>query len=121
MQKILTIFLAAALLLTCSGCKARPSGGDGMPEAPAYGDLDRVDTQKNPILTKYAEGNFIKAENGKLSLKEGEKEHVFTLTARAEKDIEVLGIQKGDRMIVNFNILEDGTEEAESLEKILSE
>ncbi len=122
MQKILMISLAAALLLTCAGCKARLSGEAGPEETtPAYGDLPRVDGLHNPILTKYAEGSFIKAENGELYLDEKGEEHVFALSARAEKDVQALGFAEGDRMIVNYNILEDGTEEAESLEKILSE
>lgn len=94
------------------------AGGDATPTpTPAQ----RVDVHHNPILTEYAEGTFIRTEDGKLILDENGAPHAFTLSARAANDVTALEIQEGTRIIVNYNILADGTEEAESLEKILAE
>lgn len=127
MRKIVLAALLAALVCTAAGCNAKRTTGGLMPgaesgeQAPTATPVERVDTLNNPILTEYAEGTFIKAEDGKLRIDENGVPHEFTLSARAANDVTVLEIQEGNRIIVNYNILEDGTEEAESLEKILSE
>jgi len=45
----------------------------------------------------------------------------FYLSGRAANDITSLGIRQGTRIIVNYNVREDGTREAESIEKIVAE
>ncbi len=127
MRKIIPAVLAMALVCSAAGCNAKRSTGGLVPGAenaenePTHTPVQRVDAQYNPILTEYAEGAFIRAEDGKLFLDESGVPHEFTLSARAANDVTALDISEGTRIIVNYNILADGTEEAESLEKILSE
>ena len=125
MQKLLLATLLAALVCTSAGCNARRTVGDLKPDGEEKTETqvqpERVDGLHNPILTKYAEGDFAKVENGKLYVDENGTTRAFSLSERAKKDIQVLGVGAGSRIIVNYNVLADGTEEAESLEKILSE
>ncbi len=125
MRKILIVTLLAAFVFMGTGCNTRRTIGDLTPDGGEQTKTekqpDRVDGLQNPILTKYAEGNFVKRENGKLYVDENGTTRTFSLSERAGKDIQVLGLQEGNRIIVNYNVLEDGSEEAESLEKILSE
>jgi len=59
--------------------------------------------------------------DGKLVIEDAGKTRVFLLTERAARDVTSLGIGKGMRVIVNYNTLADGGEEAESVEKIIVE
>ncbi len=143
MQKIILAALVAALVCTTAGCKPKqtadgvPSPGveSAQPQATSTAEetgaptvapepttpLPRVDVMGNPIETGYAEGTFVKIEDERLFLDENGKERQFALTERAKNAVSVLGIGEGARIIVNFNTLEDGTEEAESIEKIIVE
>lgn len=127
MQKIQAVLLAALLLCAAGGC-ARQTESTPSPTPPAAAETPvptepvvRKDVLGNLIQTSYAEGTFSEIVDGKLIVEENGKTRVFLLTERAARDVTSLGIEKGMRVIINYNVLEDGGEEAESVEKIILE
>ena len=119
MHKTWVALTICAVLL--SGCNVHKIPGDAPTNTPeATNMLPRFDVAGNIITTVYAEGEFIKAEEGVLYMTEKGEERRFRLSARAEKDIEVLEITEGTKIIVNYNRVDEGQEaEAISLEKLL--
>lgn len=125
MYKIWAALTVCAVLL--SGCNVHKIPGDAPTNTPEATNkptptnmLPRLDVSGNIITTIYAEGEFIKAEEGVLYMTEKGKERTFRLSARAEKDITALKITEGTKIIVNYNRVDEGQEaEALSLEKLL--
>ena len=133
MYKFLTVTVLLLSLLSISGCKKNVPQGELSPttgqetQTPTQAGTTeatqppkRVNVIGEEITTGYADGTFKKVENGTLIIDCNGTERAFLLTPRAERDISVLEIGEGQRIIVNFNVKE-GAEEAESIEKILSE
>lgn len=129
MYKFLTVTVLLLSLLSVSGCKKNAPQGEPSPTAGQETQAGTTETTQPPkrvnvlgeeITTGYADGSFKKVENGTLFVDCNGTERSFLLTPRAEKDISALEIGEGQRIIVNFNVKE-GVEEAESIEKILSE
>ncbi len=127
MQTIRLAALAAALLCTATGCSKTTAPPPG--ESPAVQEAapqpteppKRADLLGNPILTSYAEGEFSEEADGKLIMHTDAGTREFLLTERSKNDIVSLDIRPGTRIIVNYNVLEDGSEEAESLEVLIEE
>lgn len=119
MNKIWAALTVCTVLLT--GCNVHKIPGGTAENTPAPTNiLPRMDVAGNIITTVYAEGEFVKAEGGVLFMTENGEEKRFRLSARAEKDIEALGITEGTEIIVNYNRVDEGQEaEAISLEKLL--
>ncbi len=119
MYKIWAALTVCAVLLT--GCNVQKIPGDAPAATPEPTNiLPRLDVSGNIITTVYAEGEFIKAEEGILFMTEKGKERKFRLSPRAEKDITVLKITEGTKIIVNYNRVDEGQEAvALSLEKLL--
>lgn len=133
MHKILTVVILLMTVISLPGCK---KNGAPAPtpntqketqtptENQPIGETKpskRVDVLGNEITSGYADGTFQKAESGMLYVDCNGEERTFRLSARAEKEISVLEIGEGQRIIVNFGTNGDGVEEAESIEKIISE
>ena len=118
-----------AMVFVLAGCNVQKIPNQAEGNAPAITPsatpgatnfLPRLDVSGNIITTVYAEGVFIKAEDGTLFMTENGKERKFILSARAEKDITALKITEGTKIIVNYNRVDEGQEaEALSLEKLL--
>ncbi len=127
MQKRILALLMTALLCTVTGCNVKkitdetPGAAQSAEKTATAQPLRREDALGNPVRTMYAEGAFVSAEAGKLIVEVDGTPREFSLSQRATNDVSGLGIVAGTRLIVNYNVLEDGTEEAESLEKIIAE
>ena len=124
MKRWMLAFLAAVLCL--SGCNVQkiekgeeaPKETGAAVETPA---LPRKDITGAIIETGYADGVLVEVKGGSLHLEKDGKVQMFVLTKRAETDLQTLEIKIGDRMIVNFEPMEDGRQMAVSLEKIIEE
>lgn len=126
MQIIRWAALMAALLCTAAGCSKTEAPSSVSPAVQETAPVPteppkREDLLGNPILTSYAEGTFSEKADGKLIMQTDAGTRIFLLTERSANDIDSLGIRQGTRIIVNYNVLEDGSEEAESLEVLLEE
>lgn len=114
--------LSVALVLILSGCNIQKIPAEVPPATtePTPTIPPRKDLSGNIITTLYAEGVFVKTENGMLYMTENETEKQFRLSARAEKNISALGISEGTKIIVNYDGVGEGeVAEAISVEKIL--
>lgn len=127
MQKIILAVLTATLLCTAAGCNVvKMDNGAGSavksPETTASAKpLRREDMLGNPVQTEYVDGTFVSADGGQLTVETADGNRNFSMSERATNDVSALGFTAGTRLIVNYNVLADGTEEAESLEKIVAE
>ena len=115
MKKILFGVAAFLLLCTMTGCNVKYIPA----ETPSPSPVELTEGLKP--AGAYVEGILTKVEDGKLYVDEAGKERVFTLSPRAENDMQVLEIVPENQIIVNIGRLKDGTPVAESLEKISAE
>ncbi len=124
MKRWMGVALAAVICL--SGCNLQKTeGGEAVPQntqaAQNTPQPPRKDVLGNPIETGYAEGALVENKAGTIKIKAEEGEKLFFLSKRAETDFQALQIKAGDRIIVNFEPMEDGRYLAVSLEKIIEE
>ena len=111
-----TYALMAAALILISGCGRIVKNAPAPSATPAP---KRKDITGNAILESKARGTVKTVSDTEIVVQEEEKEHTFFLSDGAKADAEVLGINEGVMVIVNYRTEADGRDNAVSLEKVV--